>query len=44
MEFVSYGQILNAFGDPMAWGTYLLRKSFLFFFIRFGVKERAQPL
>jgi Fe-S oxidoreductase len=27
MEFVSYGQVLNAFGDPMAWGTYMLRKS-----------------
>jgi hypothetical protein len=44
MEFVSYGQALNAFGDPMAWGTYMLRKSFVLVFIRFGVKARTQPL
>ena len=44
MEFVSYGQVLNAFGDPMAWGTYMLRKSFVSVFIRFRVKARAQPL
>jgi hypothetical protein len=44
MEFVSYGQVLNAFGDPMAWGTYMLRSSFVSVIIRFLVKARAQPL
>jgi hypothetical protein len=50
MEFVSYGQVLNAFGekkphgmgDLSARGAYMLRKSFVLVFIRFGMKARKQ--